>query len=87
MAIIAESEVLEAIAQYDFTARSSREVSHDDDDDTDDDDLGLGELHERRQHRPLQPGQLRLVERLRGRQRGSHPRQIRPHQDQVIPAS
>ena len=35
MAIIAESEVLEAIAQYDFTARSSREVSHDDDDDSD----------------------------------------------------
>ena len=27
MALIAESEVLEAIAQYDFTARSSREVS------------------------------------------------------------
>ena len=86
MAIIAESEVLEAIAQYDFTARSSREVSHDDDD-TEDDDFALGELHEGRQHRPLQPGQLRLVERLRGRQRGSHPRQIRPHQDQVIPAS
>ena len=83
--------MLEAIAQYDFTARSSREVSHDDDyddtEDTEDDDFALGELHEGRQHRPLQPGQLRLVARLCGRQRGTHPRQIRAHQDQVSPAS
>ena len=79
----AESEVLEAIAQYDFTARSSREVSQDDDnsDDSDDnnDDHVTGELHEGGQHHPVQPGQLRLVAGLCGRQGRAHPRQIRAH--------
>ena len=84
MTFFAESEVLEAIAQYDFTARSSREVSHDDDDSDDTNgDLVQGELHEGGQYHPVQPGQLRLVAGLCGRQRGAHPRQIRPHQDQV----
>ena len=76
----AESEVLEAIAQYDFTARSSREVSQDDDDsDDNNDDLVPGELHEGGQHHPVQPGQLRLVAGLCGWQRRAHPRQICAH--------